>query len=64
MKASAESREKILAAARNARRSSLFPSGDLNDINSYYTKENGIDEFKQQLHNLINKNDHIIINGG
>lgn len=64
VKSSPEASEKILKAARSSRiTASLFPSSDLNNMNSYY-KENDIDEYKQNLHNIINnKSDHII-NGG
>lgn len=63
IKSSPENREKILAAARNAR-VSVFPN-DLNEMKFYSKEHNSIvvDEFNK-LHNLINKNDHKIINGG
>lgn len=65
IKSSTENREKILAAARKARRTSVL-SNKINEV-TYYVKENGlaVDEFKQQFHSLINKtDDHIIMNNG
>lgn len=63
IKSSPENREKILAAARNAR-VSMIPN-ELNEMKFYSKEHNSIvvDEFNK-LHNLINKNDHKIINGG
>lgn len=63
IKSSSENREKILAAARNAR-CTIFPS-ELNEMKFYSKEHNSIvvDEFNK-LQNFINKNDHTMINGG
>lgn len=63
IKLSPEIREKIIAAARNARKSPSYPSELNQDI---YSKEQGlvIDDYRH-LHGLIsNKDDHVLANGG
>lgn len=62
IKSSPENREKILAAARKAQRTSNIAQ-DMNEIN-YYVKENNVmavDEFKKQFHKLMHKKEERII---
>lgn len=63
IKSSTDVREKIIAAARNARKSSIYPHEIFAPEITCYTKEHGLvmDDFKH-LHNLI-KEDHILTNG-